>query len=87
MKNRYHYANVVENAIIIFSITPYCTLLFSRKENFKLFEVALQWRDWLHLKCVRISALKYCQYHTGHLLAFQKTSIKALKQSAKFVQT
>ena len=41
LKNRYHYANVVENAIINFSITPYCTLLFSRKENFKLFEVAL----------------------------------------------
>ena len=41
VKNRYHYAKVVENARINFSISPYCTLLFSRKENFKFFEVAL----------------------------------------------
>ena len=37
----YHYAKVIENATINFSISPYCTLLFSRKENFKCFEVAL----------------------------------------------
>ena len=37
LKNRYHYAKVVENARINFSISPYCTLLFSRK----FFEVAL----------------------------------------------
>ena len=77
LKNCYHYAKVVENARINFSISPYCTLLFSRKENFKFFEVALsavflQWRSWLHYQCVRISTLKYCQYHSGHLLAFQK---------------
>ena len=41
LENRYHYAKVVENARINFSISPYCTLLFSRKENFKFFEVAL----------------------------------------------
>ena len=41
LKNCYHYAKVVENARINFSISPYCTLLFSRKENFKFFEVAL----------------------------------------------
>ena len=41
LKNRYHYAKVVENARINFSISPYCTLLFSRKENFKFLEVAL----------------------------------------------
>ena len=41
MKNRYHYETVVENARIKFSISPYCTVLFSRKENFKFFEVAL----------------------------------------------
>ena len=33
---------------------------------------SLQWCSWLHYECVRISALKYCQYHTGHLLAFRK---------------
>ena len=32
---------VVENARMNFSISPYCTLLFSRKENFKFLEVAL----------------------------------------------
>ena len=44
MKNRYRkkiYAKVVENAKINFSISPYCTLWFSRKQNFKSFEVAL----------------------------------------------
>ena len=41
LKNRYHYAKVVENARINFSINPYCILLFSRKQNFKFFEVAL----------------------------------------------
>ena len=30
-----------ENARINFSVSPYCTLLFSRKENFKFLEVAL----------------------------------------------
>ena len=41
VKNRYHYGKVVENARIIFSVSPYSTLLFSRKENFKFFEVVL----------------------------------------------
>ena len=90
LKNRYHYAKVVENARINFSISPYCSLLFSRKENFKYFEIALLaalWGDWQHYKYVRILALKYCQCHTGHLLAFQKTAMKALKQGVKFFLT
>ena len=41
LKNRYHYARVVENARTNCSISPYFTLLFSRKEKFKFFEVAL----------------------------------------------
>ena len=41
LKNRYHFAKEVENARPNFSISPYCTLLFSRKENFKFIEVAL----------------------------------------------
>ena len=41
LKNLYHYANGVENARMNCSSSPYCTLLFHRKENFKLFEVAL----------------------------------------------
>ena len=35
LKNRYHYAKVVENARINFLISLYCTRLFSRKENFR----------------------------------------------------
>ena len=44
MKNRYGkniYAKVVENARINSSVSPYRTPWFSRKENLKLFEVAL----------------------------------------------
>ena len=41
LKNRYHYAKVVQNARINFWISPHCTLLFSRKGNFKFFEVSL----------------------------------------------
>ena len=38
LKNRYHYARVVDNAKRNFSLSPCCTLLFSRKDNFKFFE-------------------------------------------------
>ena len=44
LKNRYRkniYAKVVENARINFSVSPYRTLWFSRKENLNFFEVAL----------------------------------------------
>ena len=86
LKNRYHYAKVVENARTNFSVSPYCTLLFSRKENFKLFEVALP--AFLcngAIGCI-MTVWTCCQYHTRHLLAFQKTAIKALKQDVKVVQ-
>ena len=83
------YAKVVENAKIIFSVSPYRTLLFSRKENLKFFEVAsaVVLRGWQRYEYVRLLALKYYQYHTGHLLYFCKTAIKILKQGVKFVQT
>ena len=68
LKNHYHYAKVVENARINFA------MLFSRREIFwsSFVSCSLPWRSWLHCECVRISALKYCQYQTGHLLAFRK---------------
>ena len=34
------YAKLVENATINFPVSPYRTLLFSRKQNLKFFEVA-----------------------------------------------
>ena len=56
---------VVENARINFSISPYCTLFFSRKENVRFLKVDLpvvfwQWPRFLHYEYMRISALKYC---------------------------
>ena len=88
LKNRYHYAKVVENARINFSISPYCTLLFSRKENFKFLEVALS--------AVLCNGAVGCimnvwgyQHWIPHwtFTCFSKTAIKALKQGVKFVQT
>ena len=88
LKNCYHYAKVVENARINFSISPYCTLLFSRKENFKFLEVALS--------AVLCNGAVGCimnvwgyQHWIPHwtFTCFLKTAIKALKQGAKFVQT
>ena len=88
LKNRYHYAKMVENGRINFSISPYWTLLFSRKENFKFLEVALS--------AVLCNGAVGCimnvwgyQYWIPHwkFPCFSKTAIKALKQGAKFVQT
>ena len=82
LKNCYHYAR------ISFSISPYCTLLFSTKENFKFLEVALS--------AVLCNGAVGCimnvwgyQHWIPHwtFTCFLKTAIKALKQGAKFVQT
>ena len=56
LKNRYHYAKVVENARIHFSVSPYCTLLFSRKENWT-FKRKRHWTFTCFSKTV-IKALK-----------------------------
>ena len=40
-ENRYQHVKMVEKKKINFSVSPYCTLLFSRKENNKFSEVAL----------------------------------------------
>ena len=53
---------VVENARINFSISPYCTLWFSKKRKLQIFvssfiSCSLQWRGRLHYECVSISAL------------------------------
>ena len=71
MKNRYHYAKVVENARMKFSISPYCILLFSRKKNFKFLEVALSailCND--AVGCIMNVEDISIEYHTRHLLAF-----------------
>ena len=68
LKNRYHYAKVVENARISFWISPYCTLFFPRNS---FASCSLQWRGWMHYECVRISALNttldiYLLFENGH---------------------
>ena len=84
LKNRYHYVKVVENARINFSISPYCTLLFSRKENFKFLEVALS--------AVLCNGAVDCIMNVwGYqhwiprwtFTSSSKTAIKALKQGVK----
>ena len=40
-ENRYHHAKMVEKKRINFSVSPYCTLLFSKKENVNFSDVAL----------------------------------------------
>ena len=82
LKNRYHYAKMVENARINFSISRYCTLLLSRKENVKFLEVALSavlcnstvgchCEEQLFYECMRILALNttldiYLLFENGH---------------------
>ena len=40
-ENRYHHAKMTEKKTINFPVSPYCTLLFSRKEYIKFSEVVL----------------------------------------------
>ena len=88
LKNRYYYAKVVENARINFSVSPYCTLVFSRKENFKFLEAAVP-------AVLCIGAVGYIMNVWGYqhwiphwaFSCFLKTAIKALKQGVEFVQT
>ena len=88
LKNRYHYAKVVENARTNFSISPYCILLFSRQENVKFLEVDL---SAVLCKGAVGCIMSVWRYHhwIPHwtFTCFLKTVIKALKQGVKFVQT
>ena len=88
LKNRYHYVKVVENARIKFSISPYGTLLFFRKENFKFLEVALSTVLCNGAVGCIMNVWGY-QHWIPHwaFTCFSKTVIKGLKQGVKFVQT
>ena len=75
LKNRYHYAKVVENARMNFSISFYCTCYFWEKKiqifGSSFISCSLQWCGWLHYECVRISALNttldiYLLFENGH---------------------
>ena len=91
LNNGFHYAKVVGNARINFSISPHCTLLFSKKENFNFFEVALPavlcngaigcimnvwgYQDW---NTVNVTLNIYLLFVNGH---------NSTQTSVKFVQT
>ena len=73
LKDRYHYAKVIENTRVHFSISPYRTLLFSRIENFKFLEVALSAVLCNGTVCCIMNVWGYQHWnHTGHLIAFWK---------------
>ena len=98
LKNRYHYAKVVENARINFSISPYCTLLFSRKENFKFFEAAVPavfcngavsciinvW-EYQHWNTANTTLDNYLLFENGHKST--KTRCKVCSNLTKYTTT
>ena len=90
LKNRYHYARVVENARINCSISPYFTLLFSRKEKFKFFEVALSavLCNGAIIGCIMMvwGDQHWNIANTTLDIYFSEAAIKALKQGVKFAQ-
>ena len=56
-ENHYHHKKMVEKNTIIFSVGPYCALLFPRKENIKFSEVVLvvlQLPDHLPYDCMNL---------------------------------
>ena len=79
-ENCYYHAKMTEKKAINFPVSPYCTLLFSRKEYIKFSEVVLV---AVHcnflissLMIAWIPALKYYQYYRGYLLASGKRQLK-----------
>ena len=84
-ENRYHHAKMVEKKTINFSVSRYCTLLFSRKGNIKFSVVVLvavycnililylmiawRFRPWITLK------------YKGIFTCFWKTAIKTLNST------
>ena len=83
LKNRYHYAKVVENARINFSISPSCTLLLSRKEYFKFLEIALSAVLCNGPVGCIMNVCGYQHWNTANTTL----TIKALKQGVNIVQT
>ena len=88
LKNRNHYAKAVENARINFSISPYCTLMFSRKEHFKFFEAAspavfcndtvsciMNVRGYQHWNTANTTLNIYLLFENGHKSAQTKWKV------------
>ena len=74
-------ARMVEKKIINFSVSPYCTLLFSRTQKYQVFgsnfgSCQLQFPDQLLYDFVKISTMKYYHYYSGYLLACGKRQLK-----------
>ena len=77
-ENPYHHAKIVDKKTIVFLVSPFCMhLVVFQKIHFQVFWSSfviclLQLPEQLHCDCAKISALKYCQYYSGYLLACQK---------------
>ena len=79
-ENRYHDAEMTEKKTLNFTISPYYTPLFSRKEYIKFFEIILVAVHCnfliIYFMISWILALKYYQYYRGYLLASGKQQLK-----------
>ena len=92
VENPYLHAKIVDKKIINVLVSPYCTLLFSRKEIIKFSEVAVLYLPiviawsvalWSH-KDIGLEILTILQRIFACL---SKTAIKRLKQNIELIQT
>ena len=84
-ENCYHHSNMTEKEIINFPVSPYCILLFSRKEYIRFSEVILiaVHCNFLisYLLFAWILVLKYYQYYREYLLARGKRLVKTITRT------
>ena len=84
-ENYYHHEKMVEKNTINFSVSPYCTLLFSRRKNIKFSEVVL-----VAVRCncliswVMTMWISVLKYYSGYLL--RKTAIKTTNFSSSVLE-
>ena len=68
---------MIEKNTINFSVSPYCTLLLSRKENMKFSEVVLVAAHCNFLiSCLMTAWMSALKYYRGYLLAGGKRQLK-----------
>ena len=82
LKNRCHYAKMVKNARI-----DYCTLFFLQKEASLALAAVLCNGMVGCIMNMRLSALKYCQYHSGQKLLKHSNKVYCLLKPNKCITT
>ena len=73
-ENRYHQSKMVEKKKINFSVSPYCTLLFPRKEKNNFSDVALVAVHWKYLISWIIIAWGCRPWNTANTCLFVENS-------------